>query len=107
MILRCPEQELIITIAIAGACIREVEKDFINYTDENGYIPLYELIAEINDKLLLTEGSVYQRYLATEDKNDWFSINYDSCTDWYFMEKAVELIRVELKGWETKVKEFV
>jgi len=86
-----------IIAAVSCSAIDLVRKHYQSYLDNNGYIPFYEMVIEIVDELMFTEGSEYLKFMNAKDKSDWFVINHNTCFDWYFMDEANKLIHRNLK----------
>lgn len=97
------DQSLCLAMAIAGNGVRHIEKSYIAYLDEHGYLPIYEMLNNISDKLLLSDDSEYQKFLRADNKDNYFGDTHNTCMDWYFIEEAKKLIDEELKGWENEL----
>jgi len=93
-------QQLFILTAVAGTCMETAQRKFSNFTDNHGYAVLYELIMDIVDEMLFTEGCEYQKFLNDKEQDDWFSTHHNTCMDWYFMDKGRELLEARLEGHE-------
>jgi hypothetical protein len=84
---------------------RIMVNDFKAFTDANGHAEFYEITMEICDKVLLTEGSEYLKYIELyfsddgDKADDYFPKNYDTCMDWFFMIKASNELIDRLKDW--------
>ena len=81
-----------IIAAVSCSAIDVVRQHYEQWLDNNGYIPFYEMVIEIVDEIMFTEGSKYLEWCVAEDKNDWWDTNTDSMFDWYHMAEAEKLI---------------
>ena len=86
-----------IIAAVSCSAIDVVRKHYESWLDNNGYLPFYEMVIEIVDELMFTEGCEYLKFIKAKDKTDWFINNHDTCFDWYYMEQAEKLIHRNLK----------
>ena len=96
------DQSLFLLTAIAGNGMELIIAEYNHYIDAEGCMPMYEMLLNISDKLLLGDDSEYQKFLKAENKDDWFHRNHDTCMDWYFIEEAKKIIREELKDSKTE-----
>jgi len=94
------QTESFLLVAVAGSCLGVAKKEFGAFQEDVGMAGLYDLILDVFDEMLFTENSEYQKYLQTEDKEDWFIKNHGTCMDWYFMEEGVKLLKARLEGYE-------
>lgn len=84
-----------IIAAVACSTLDVVKEHYQGWLDNNGYIPFYEMVIEIVDELMFTEGSKYLEYANAEDQMGWWD-NVDSFMDWYHMQEAEKLIHRNL-----------
>lgn len=82
---------LFINVVVATNLIDHFSQRWL---DEDGYIPYYEFVSEVVDKMMFTKGSEYLAYMNTEEgeRNDW-SEDYGTCFDWFYIDKARELAK--------------
>ena len=83
--------------AMTCAMTIEATKLHQGFIDANGWADFYEVVMEICDEVLLSNDSVFLKYIKLyinkdERAENYFDNNYQTSYDWYFM----ELSRVEL-----------
>lgn len=82
------------------------------FTDNNGWIPAYDTMIEICDKVLFNKDSeflvYFEKFFEVEGTDreseiwEYWEDKHDTCYDWFFMDKANKLLKKELKSWETE-----
>lgn len=90
------DRALVIAIVSCNA-VEVIREHYQGYLDNNGYIPYYEMVLEIVDEIMFTEGSEYLKYYKAKDKSDWFHIHHNTMFDWYFIAEAEKLIHRDLE----------
>jgi hypothetical protein len=83
--------------AMTSTMTIEVVNNYSDYTDDNGWAEFYEIVMEICDEILLSNDSVFLRYIELYINGDeeatlgnYFDSNFGTCYDWYFMDRARE-----------------
>lgn len=78
--------------AMTSTLTLEVIEKFKDWVDSNGWAEFYEMIMEICDEVLLSNGSEFLKYiklyLKGEAEDDYFDKHFSTCYDWYFMDLA-------------------
>ena len=87
-----------IIAAVSCDLIEVIKKDHEDWLDNGGYQPYYDLVVELTDHMLFTEGSVYLKFLKKQKKDEGLCFHGFSgnCFDWFHMELARTLVTEEL-----------
>lgn len=87
-----------IIAAVSCDLIGLIKKEHDEWLDNGGYQPYYDLVIELVDYMMFTEGSTYLRFLEAQekDKDLCFTTFADDCFDWFHMRLAVKLVTEEL-----------
>ena len=77
---------------ISSNGINLVQDKYVDWLDNNGWIPFYELMVEIADEVLFTEGSLYMVALAQGRLTDEFHRTFPTMFDWWILDEGMKLI---------------
>ena len=79
-----------------------LKEEYEDFVDTDGWIPCYELMMEIADKIIFKKNSEFIKYQSLyafePEKNvDYFHKNFNTCYDWYFMDLASKELKKQVE----------
>lgn len=95
---RMQEDKNFIVAAVSCDLITLIKEKHEDWLDNSGYQAYYDLVIELVDYMMFTEGSMYLNFMQKkeEDNNLEFSKLANDCFDWFYMKLAEKLVTKEL-----------
>lgn len=94
--------------ALSEALYPSMQLRYFAWLDHCGHYGYYDLIIELVDEVMFSDGAKYKSVLhkVVSEDFDWNDYS-NECFDWYHINQAEKLLKERMKGWEGTNKDFV
>lgn len=82
-----------VMVAVGCHLMTAIPKIDPNYFDQWGLQHFYDMVVDIVDEMMF--GSNDSEYFKSIGDNNYFHVNHNTCLDWYYMDKSVQMITMD------------